>query len=63
MFTYILAAFLQMEPYALVAFFDRYDSKKDCMAAVEEMKPKLPEDKRDNLVCIQVVVQDKVRDI
>ncbi len=63
MFTYILAAFLQTQPYMLVAFFDRYDSKKDCMAAVEEMKPKRPEDKRDNLVCLQIVVQEKVRDI
>jgi hypothetical protein len=33
------------------------------MAAVEEFKPNVPKEKQDDLMCIQIVLQDKVRDI
>jgi hypothetical protein len=63
MFTYILVAFLQTNPYPVVAFLDQFPTKKECIAAVEEFKPNVPKEKQDDLMCIQIVLQDKVRDI
>lgn len=63
MYIFILAIFLQSSPYPVVAFYNTYETKAACMYHAEEMKEKLPEDKHENVVCIQVVRASAVKEI
>lgn len=63
MYIFILAVFLQMQPVTNVLFVQTYESKADCKEGEKLLKEQVPEDKQDSVACIQVVNQDKIKEI